>query len=1204
MAIKKASKNETRGFDLLESPLEGANLIEASAGTGKTYTIAGLFLRLILEKGFSVNDILVVTYTVAATEELRDRIRKKIREAMEAFSVGSSPDEFLNGLVKKNPDPQGAIRLLQEALHDFDEASIFTIHGFCQRTLHESAFESGSLFDTELIPDQERLKEEIARDFWRLHFYRAPLEFVAYAQSKGVSTRYFLNLLGKGTAHLDSQIVPEIKSAKLNSLEAFRQAAEGLKDEWPKARDEILRIFSGPALKYYTNPQKHMDAMNGYVANGAGLPLFKEFEKFTATKLAANTKKNCATPKHPFFDLCEDFQEKATALAFEMDRQILFLKRELFRYLQKELPARKERQNIQSFDDLLIRLRDALEKTGGDDLAKAIRTRYRAALIDEFQDTDPVQYAIFKSVFSGEESILFLIGDPKQAIYSFRGADLFAYMRAAGHVDSRYTLTKNWRSETGLITAVNTIFSNGKNPFIYEAIPFEPSTAKERREQDSLKINKKAEPPFHLWFVDAKIFADADKPITKGQARDLIPDAVAGEISRLIGLGKEGRALIGDGPLREADIAVLVRRNSEARLVQESLTALRIPSVLHSMGNLFDTDEALEMSRVLSAIGSPNHEPLLKVALTTDMLGKGGEDLEKLGRDEAEWEDWVVKFREYNELWEKRGFIRMLRYFLLKEKVRTRLLSFPDGERRLTNILHLAEVLHQESSERKLGMVGLLKWLRQQRDPQSPRLEEHQLRLESDANAVRIVTIHKSKGLEYPVVFCPFNWDGSEIGKNEEFLFHDPKDDWKINLVLNPEENPNRMLGEKEILAENLRLLYVSLTRAKNRCYLIWGRFNEAGTSAPAYLLHPPEGTPGDIVAATGAKFEGLTDADIRQALKELARNAKGAIQLSDMPLGAGEQQRPAAEAGKDLFFEEFSGHIRRDWRIASFSLLTSDREKETKPPSHAAIDLPDYDQGISLEETVPTQEPSGIFAFPKGARAGTLLHDIFEKIDFSGKDMPAIEEVVAGKLREYGFEMHWQETVCEMIGKVLAAPLQSGENGLTLSRIGKIDRLSELEFYFPLEPITPKKLKKVFAEHGGPEIAADFPDQIENLNFAPAQGFMKGFIDLLFQFQGKFYLVDWKSNFLGNRVEDYGKKTLLREMNENFYILQYHIYTLALHQYLRNRLGDYDYEKHFGGVFYIFLRGVDPERGQEFGIYRDLPGKELIEALSRELIA
>ena len=906
MAAKKPPKDEIKGFDLLESPLEGTNLIEASAGTGKTYTISGLFLRLILEKGFSVNDILVVTYTVAATEELRDRIRKKIREAMEAFSAGDSPDEFLKGLVQKNPDPKAAIELLQEALHNFDEASIFTIHGFCQRTLHESAFESGSLFDTELIPDQERLKEEIVRDFWRRHFYSAPLEFIGYVQGKGLNPEYFLKLLGKGTAHLDSQIVPEIKSAKLSSLEDFRKASEKLKKEWPKAKEEVLEIFSGPALKYYTNPQKHIEAMDGYVANGAGIPLFKEFERFTPTKLAANTKKNCVTPKHPFFDLCEDFQEKATSLASEMDRQILFLKGEVFRYLKKELPARKERQNIQSFDDLLIRLRDALDKTGGDDLAKAIRTKYRAALIDEFQDTDPIQYAIFKNVFGGEESILFLIGDPKQAIYSFRGADLFAYMRAAGHVDSRYTLTKNWRSEPGLITAVNTIFSNGKNPFIYEAIPFEPSTAKERKDHEFLKINGKEESPFHLWFVDAEKVAESGKPITKGRARELIPDAVAGEISRLIGLGKEGRALIGDRPLREADIAVLVRRNSEARLVQESLTALRVPSVLHSMGELFETDESREMSRVLSAIGSPNHEPLLKVALATDMLGKRGEDLEKLARDEAEWEDWVVKFREYNELWEKRGFIRMFRYFLYREKIRTRLLSFPDGERRLTNVLHLSEVLHQESSERKLGVVGLLKWLRQQRDPESPRLEEHQLRLESDANAVRIVTIHKSKGLEYPVVFCPFNWDGSEIGKKEEFLFHDPKDDWKINLVLNPEENPNRMLGEKEMLAENLRLLYVSLTRAKNRCYLVWGRFNEAGTSAPAYLLHPPERNPEDIVEATGEKFEGLTDADIRQRLKSLPGMRRGRFTCPICPWGREKSNCRRRKAGRTYFLKNF----------------------------------------------------------------------------------------------------------------------------------------------------------------------------------------------------------------------------------------------------------------------------------------------------------
>jgi exodeoxyribonuclease V beta subunit len=501
-------------------------------------------------------------------------------------------------------------------------------------------------------------------------------------------------------------------------------------------------------------------------------------------------------------------------------------------------------------------------------------------------------------------------------------------------------------------------------------------------------------------------------------------------------------------------------------------------------------------------------------------------------------------------------------------------------------------------------MVGLLKWLRQQRDPESPRLEEHQLRLESDANAVRIVTIHKSKGLEYPVVFCPFNWDGSEIGKKEEFLFHDPKDDWKINLVLNPEENPNRMLGEKEILAENLRLLYVSLTRAKNRCYLVWGRFNEAGTSALAYLLHPPDGKSENIVEATGEKFEGLTDADIHRELAALTRKAKGSIRLSDMPMAPGKEQLPPPEGKEELVFQEFSGSIRRDWQIASFSLLLSGRQKEAERSIPAAIDLPDYDQEINAEETIPVQEPKGIFAFPKGARPGTLLHDIFEHIDFAEKDLSSIKTIVTGKLKEYGFESHWQETVCEMVQKVLAAPLQMEKNGLTLSCIEMKDRLTELEFYFPLQPITPKKLKKVFAEHAGPEIADRFPQQIENLNFVPAQGFMKGFMDLVFQWQGRFFLADWKSNYLGSRVEDYGHRALLKEMGENFYFLQYHLYTLALHQYLKKRLPDYAYEKHFGGVFYIFLRGVSPESGPEFGIYRDLPRKELIEALNRELIA
>jgi exodeoxyribonuclease V beta subunit len=1215
-----ASKEEIKSFDLLESQIEGTNLIAASAGTGKTYAITGLFLRLILEKRFSIDEILVVTYTVAATEELRDRIRKELRETLDAFGTGCSKELFIAGLLQKIPDKKGAVEALREALHDFDKAPIFTIHGFCQRMLHENAFESGSLFDTELVADEGSLKEEVVFDFWRRRFYEAPPELVSYSQEKKFSPNYFLELLGNRITRPDLQIVPagrhDSGPSKLKSLKPFRETFERLKRDWEKTRTEVLDKLGDPGLSQvkYKNRPRFMAAMDTYLAGAWGaLPLFEDFVKFTPGGLEEGTKKGFAAPTHPFFNLCEAFRIKAETLQEEMDRRLLFIKQELFHYVKEELTSRKEKQNIQFFDDLLNKLRSSLEKEGGDELAGAIRRKYRAALVDEFQDTDPVQYAIFRSVFSGKGSLLFLIGDPKQAIYSFRGADLFAYMRAAGQVNTRYTLTKNWRSEPGLIKAVNTLFSNRENPFLYDEIPFEPADPEERKDRKLLTVDAKSQPSFHLWFVDAAKFAEAGKAITKGMAGYLVPRAVASEISRLLFLGKNGKARIGKEGVREADIAVLVRTNHEARDIQEQLTRLRIHSVLYSTGNLFDSDEALQMERVLAAIAEPGRERLLRAALATDLVGASGEDLERLTADEPGWEIRLSRFREYYDLWEKGGFIRMFRYFMLGEKVRNRLLALPEGERRLTNVLHLSEVLHQETTEQKLGMVGLLKWLSAQRGSDSQRLEEHQLRLESDADAVKIVTIHKSKGLEYPIVFCPFNWSVRKPKGEEEFTFHDPEDDWRLNLVLDPKDNPNRALAEKEILAENLRLLYVSLTRAKNRCYLVWGRFNDAEASSLAYLLHPAAGGAEDPGGVAGEHFKSLSDREIRSDLEAIAMKAVGQIQLSEIPVGPGKECVSEEEKGETLHCRTFSGTIERNQRIASFTYFISSRQpgatfpEENLPahasPEHVSVDSPDHDEAPAGDGKVPEEEPSGIFAFPRGARPGVLLHDIFENLDFSGKNGLSVKKLVGEKLRQYGFEMKWEETLCDMIDKVLAVPLLPGKNGLTLSSVTMKDRLSELEFYFPLEPTTPKKLKEIFARYDDTGIPAGFPDRIEDLNFQPAQGFMKGFMDLVFQFEGRFYLVDWKSNFLGYRVPDYGPEAIAAEMKEQFYILQYHLYVVALSQYLKLRIPDYEYDRHFGGVFYIFLRGVGPERGPEYGVYRGRPEKGLMDVLCESLI-
>lgn len=1195
---------EITSFDLLESPLEGTNLIEASAGTGKTYTLTCLFLRLVLEKRLPVKDILVVTYTVAATEELRDRIRRRLREALEAYAAGDSRDVFLKGVLHQVPDAEDASGLLRAALRDFDEASIFTIHGFCQRTLHESAFESGSLFDTELKPEQETgLVEEIVQDFWRRHFYNAPFELVSYALAKKYGPAFFLKLLREGITSLDVKIIPETAPVEAIRTEPFYRAYGEMKKAWPGARAGVEEKLGAPALyaEYGKNLQAYLAMMDDFVAGSmAVFPLPEKLEKFTTRELERKTKKGMSPPSHPFFALVDGMRAAGEALQAEMDQQLLFLKGEIFRYLRQELPGRKQSRNIQSFNDLLTRLRDSLEKTGGDELSRSIRNRYRAALVDEFQDTDPVQYAIFQNVF-GRDALLFLIGDPKQAIYSFRGADLFAYIKAAGRVDCRYTLSGNWRSEPRLIEAVNTLFENGPNPFLVEEIEFKKATAQEGKKYEILTINGASGPPFHLWYVDSGRVSEG-KWIGKGVAYDLIARALAAEISRLVTLGRRGKALLGSQPLVEEQIAVLVRTNRQARIVQEALAELKIPSVLYSTGNLFDSPEAMEVCRLLRGIASPHQERLLRAALATEIMGVDGETLETLSRDEAGWEEWLSRFREYYELWSRRGFIEMFRYFLMKEGVRSRLLSLPNGERRLTNVLHLSEVLHQAAIEEKLGMTGLVKWLARQRDPGSPRLEEHQLRLESDAYAVKVVTIHKSKGLEYPVVFCPFHWSKSRVDKDAVFTFHDEEDDWRLNLELDPENSLHRASAAREELAEDMRLLYVSLTRAKSRCYLVWGRFREAETSALAYLLHPPARGEENIVGAAAKNFKDKVDEEIREELEALAGRSDGAIRFCDMPTTAGKELLPPEETKEELTGKEFCTLVSMEWQVASFSGLSAAfRESED---SSASTDTPDHDQVAWREEPVLAEEPFSIFSFPKGTKAGSLLHEIFESLDFTETDPMAAKQLVDRKLREYGLGKEWQETVWQMIARVLAVPLGPRGNGVTLSRVARKDRLNELEFYFPLQAVAPQKLSKVFTEHGGPAISAAFPRRIEALNFQPARGFMKGYMDLVFQLNGRFYLVDWKSNFLGSRVEDYGRARMAREMEENFYCLQADLYALALHQYLKKRLPGYRYGEHFGGVFYIFLRGVDPRAGDEFGVYSALPGEGLVEALSQNLIA
>ena len=1202
-------------FDLLTAPLVGSNLIEASAGTGKTYNIEGLFIRLVLEKQLPVDQILVLTFTNAATEELKIRIRNKLAQARDAFTARGQADPLIGSLVKTYTDQKAARGRLHDALIDFDQAAIYTIHGFCQRIIHENAFETHSLFDTELVSNQSHLLQEVVDDFWRETFYTAPPEWIGFVLKEVKNPEYFVRLLDKVKTP-EIKLVPESSEPVQEALQPFRKALRDLGNSWPSSRETVIQAMMDPSLNATiygsmkaadNHPQmtqrelkvnalaEAMDHLTQPQSNG--FPLFDKFENFTTAKLTKATKKNHRTPEHEFFYLCDAVYRRGVQLTAEFDQSLMNAKIRLFNFAASELRKRKKEKNIQYFDDLLLTVLSVLKSKSATQLVAGIRQRYRAALVDEFQDTDSVQYDILTRLFAHEDGLLFMIGDPKQSIYSFRGADIFAYAKASRSTDSRFTLLKNWRSEPQMITAVNTLFSGVHKPFIFGEIPFEAG----KSARQDLEDKKFEGPPLTLWYLDSTEITGTDKPLNKPAATRLIAEAVGSEICRLL-----SKSI----PIAPGKIAILVRTNSQAQLIKDILTARNVPSVLYTAANIFDSREAMEIELILSGIAHPADSSRMKAALATDILGARAGDLISEDLDSRWWESRLRRFREYLDIWQQNSFMRMFRLFLVQERVKDRLLSFPDGERRLTNVLHLLELLHRQSVETNSGLAGLLKWLAEQRDPKTPRLEENQLRLESDENAVKIVTIHKSKGLEYPVVFCPFGWDGSLI-TDREFTFHNAAKDFQLSFDLGSDSRNHHLAqARNELLSENLRLLYVALTRAKQRCYLAWGHINLAETSALAYLLHGGTDQTGefseeDQTSRLKKLFKGKTSTGLLEDLHQLAARSQNSVEVVPLPVSTDSvrQITKGPEEDEPLFCRRFAGKINRSWKISSYSSLIS--------TGALNVDLPDRDETLDrlkpdpADELVTESDPSGlsVFAFPRGARAGSFFHDIFEHYDFAEETSDPLEGLVAGKLQQYGYDAKWHKTVCTAISTVLAVPLLADLPLFRLSSLKAADRLNEMEFYFPLNPVTPGTLTKAFNAIASPNMLEQFPARLENLSFAPSVGFMKGYIDMVFRHQGRFYLLDWKSNYLGPTPGHYDQSSLQKAMDTHYYFLQYHIYTLALHQYLRYQQPDYSYEKNFGGVFYIFLRGVNELKGPEQGVFYDRPDPDLIHSLGNSLI-
>ena len=1185
-------------LDIHKVPLGGLTLIEASAGTGKTWTISGLYLRLLLERGLGVDRILVVTYTKAATAELQDRIRQQLANCLNASNAPQgAADGFCRDLLNALPPARRALaeRRLIGALSALDQAAIHTIHGFCQRVLTESAFECGADFDCELLADDSELLGLMVDDFWRRELYAESGLWLDYLIHKGQTPdqwrREIAPHLGKPFLRLVPAAIPQDLSAIEEDHRAAFAAVGRLWRTQGAEAERLLLNFQGFNSRMYPRealPLWLESWRTFFSLAEPGLALPDKLDKLAPENLAQGTTKKHSPPSHPLFDACRLFLDRHRALVDGYGQRLVGLKLRLLGYCDAELPRHIRRRRLLSFSEMLNRLKEALDGESGESLAEAVRVRYPAALIDEFQDTDPVQYRIFQTLYGGRDLPAFLVGDPKQAIYHFRGADVFSYLRAHRDAAAHFTLETNYRSEPRLIDAVNRLFDSRRHPapFLLDEIRYRGVKAADTR-RSALDIEEESLEPFRFFLAPAAQDKSGEEvPLSKDKANAWSAEITAREIARLLNLAADGKARIVDprGPraLHGGDIAVLVPSHRQGGLIERALWRYRVPSVRQSRQSVFETAEAHDLQRILWAVAEPSRAARLRAALLSDCLGLSGSELVALLEDEAAFENLMARFHRYHELWVKRGFMPMFQVWLEEERIADRLLEFEDGERRLTNLRHLAELLQAES-RRHAALETLLGWYAAVLETPPRDSEDGLLRLESDARRVNIVTIHASKGLEFPIVFCPFVWDGRLWQSDEPAAFHDAHGVPTLDLG-SPDFAAHRALAGREKLGEKLRQLYVALTRAEHRCYLVWGRIRDMETAALSWLLHGPETPVENPIDHLKTQLAGSPLAAIEDRVQSLTACSAGAMALCRAPPPTVLRSPPAAP--EDLTVTAFDRPLLLpNWRMSSFTGLATGRHSEA----------PDHD--LSFEPELTEEPGATLFAFPRGARAGSCLHAILEEWDFTCEDGDRLGDLVRRKLKAHGFEEHWTATVRRQLEAVLATPLDKA--GLKLGAISPNRRLAEMEFTYSLKGGDARSLHRLLSDPGH---SADprFAEAARRLDFHQIEGYMKGYIDLVFESGGKYYLVDYKSTWLGNKYSDYAADPLAEAMAREHYYLQYLIYTVALHRYLTLRLPAYDYESHFGGVYYLFLRGMAPHR--KTGIFWDRPKLGLVKALETRL--
>ena len=1203
----------TERLDPLAFPLWGSRLIEASAGTGKTWTIAALYLRLVLGHGdgetafdrpLAPQEILVMTFTVAATRELSGRVRERLVEAARAFRGDDDPaDPYLRALTDAfpcGPRRDAAAWRLATAAEAMDDAAVFTIDAWIQRMLREHAFDSGSLFDEELQPDDAALLDEAGRDYWRQQVYPladAALDAVLAVWKDVEALAADMRVL----ARIEHDGFDGTLATCWSRADDDRRAAEArLKAGWI-ARVQSMREWIHAQLASKAKPfngnrlqrghsDKWLDRLHHWAATpGEPLPNLQK----GAHRLTPDGLRDAANPGHdPVIPAEFAAFEAMLETAKTLPEPSHAIRRHAAAHVAERLRSIKQRAGTFGFDDLLQRLDRALAGPGGERLRARIVAQYPAALIDEFQDTSPLQYRIFDRLYriaaDGRDQALLLIGDPKQSIYGFRGADIRSYLRARVATGARrYLLTTNYRSTAGVVATVDRLFGHA-----------------EARAAGAFRFGTDDSPlPFVA--VDAygrtETLRDAGGPVaaltlchdtllsTRADAQRRFADHCAEHIVTALNDAAAGFT-VGDGGfrrLRPADLTVMVRDRYEAASIRRALQKRGVPSVfLSHEDSVMTSREAADLLHWLRAVADPLDTRRARIGFATALIGLPLDELALLATDDRALEARLEDLRVLNAEWRRHGVLPMLRQTLHRLDLPARWLAAPDGERRLTNVLHLAELL-QAASAGLDGEQALIRWLAGQLHDEGLRVDEQLVRLESDADLVTVVTIHKAKGLEYPVVYLPYVC-GYRRPRWEERTVAVVTDDDGTRRAEFCIDAAVKARVELEQQQEDLRLLYVALTRAQHALWLgvapLRDGFGEQcgfRHSAFGYLIGGEAAVPSDAIAGLlHATFDDVPSVRIVALDGDAART----------------RLVPSTTVAPLVAVPPYAAAFERDWTIGSFSAFVRDL---TRVSPGAAMVTPAVEEELltgPVEDEVAIASNAPRHRFPRGAPAGNFLHDQLEWLAsqrFALNVDPQLREQLARRCERQGWGARASDVVAWM-SEVLTTPLPplSPPKGVALNALPR--PLSEMEFWLPSDGLSARTLDAACRRHllAGRE-RPPLPDR-------HLRGLLMGFADLVFEVDGRYWVLDYKSNALGAGDADYTADALEASMAAHRYDVQAAVYLLALHRLLRLRLGArYDPERQLGGALYLYLRGI---RGPAAGCVVVRPPVALLDELDAAL--